>query len=171
MAAPNDEGPAGGAAGLQGQTKADAAIVAPETIAGKKVHPVANMFPLLDPASDQFKKLVVSDAAKLAEPKKPKRAPPVQMDLTGVPPPPPVLPTTLIPAEVAHAFASDTTISAAQAIRFERALDVCAKALRQIGGRTKRRRRASLADTHSAHTALMTAAREVLALEAEALTA
>ena len=33
-------------------------------------------------------KMKLSDAAKQAEPKKPKRAPPVQLDLTGLPPPP-----------------------------------------------------------------------------------
>lgn len=44
----------------QDQTQTSAAIVAPETFGGKKAHPVANMFPLLDPGSDQFKKLVIS---------------------------------------------------------------------------------------------------------------
>ncbi len=61
MGAPHDEALAGGAAqGSKTYETTDAAIVAPETIGGKKVHPVANMFPLLDPDSDQFKKLVVS---------------------------------------------------------------------------------------------------------------
>lgn len=61
MGAPHEEALAGGAAqGSKAYETTDAGIVAPETIGGKKVHPVANMFPLLDPDSDQFKKLVVS---------------------------------------------------------------------------------------------------------------
>lgn len=61
MGAPHDEALAGGAAqGSKAYETTDAAIVAPETIGGKKVHPAANLFPLLNPESDQYKKLALS---------------------------------------------------------------------------------------------------------------
>jgi ParB-like chromosome segregation protein Spo0J len=61
MGAPHDEALAGGAAqGSKAYETTDAAIVEPETIGGKKVHPAANLFPLLDPESDQYKKLALS---------------------------------------------------------------------------------------------------------------
>ena len=58
-------------------------------------------------------------------------------------------------------------ISAAQAARFENTLDECAKELRRIGGRTKSRRRASLADVSLARSALGAALRELPALAGE----
>ena len=48
-------------------------------------------------------KMKLSEAAKQAEPKKPKRPPPVQLDLTGLPPPPAATPKTLIPPEAVKA--------------------------------------------------------------------
>lgn len=61
MGASNNETLAGGTAqGSKDHETTDTAIVAPETFGGKKAHPVASMFPLLDPASDQFKKLLIS---------------------------------------------------------------------------------------------------------------